>query len=288
MFYNRFEDPDNPKQQMAKTPQQADENLADNADWQEATPLSSKLATVFHVVAAFSLIATLLGYFQKDTLPAPDFYSADILQEPLQTPTERAPFFVDAGGERYHIKPLFDYVLHGMVVSYHHSDDFTDLAHERWADYLNPKDICVIWGDNVVSGIYDKMQFKNGSWTCYYKTDDRATWSQFRHDKLSNNHLLTDNAAISQALRGAKTGDQIYLKGVLASYKNTRLNSERGSSISRTDTGNGACETIYLDEFQVVKSANGVWQWSYNVGRIILVLSLLGAFIMAWFTPVKV
>ena len=41
-----------------------------------------------------------------------------------------------------------------MIVSYHHSASFIDISHKQWNDYLNTKDICVIWGRNVETGVY--------------------------------------------------------------------------------------------------------------------------------------
>jgi hypothetical protein len=47
----------------------------------------------------------------------------------------------------------------------------------------------------------------------------------------------------------SEPGDHIRLKGVLAKYANKDSGFNRGTSITREDTGNGACETIYLNEF---------------------------------------
>ena len=48
------------------------------------------------------------------------------------------------------------------------------------------------------------------------------------------------------------------IKGMLANYENQANNFERGTSITRTDTGNGACETVYVTDFSIVKKGQQV------------------------------
>ena len=110
----------------------------------------------------------------------------------------------------------------------------------------------MIWGDNVLSGVYRQTDFSNDSWTCWAYWPDRATASRFSMTQLSNNHLLTDDPDVKRALMAAEPGDHIRLKGVLAAYANPGNGFERGTSITRTDTGNGACETVYLQDFDIV------------------------------------
>lgn len=207
---------------------------------------SSALETLFRWLLVGSLTALGISYFQKDALPDPNFYNDDVLREPKQTKTDKKPFQVTVKDQTYTIKPQYDYELHGMVVSYHHSDSFADIYHADWKDYINTKDICVIWGENVTSAIYKKLDFKNGTWTCWVRWGDHATGQQFKGEQLSNNHLLVHDSYISKQVRAAKPGDQIYLRGMLAKYENAGNGFKRGTSTTRTDTGNGACETIYL------------------------------------------
>ncbi len=83
-------------------------------------------------------------------------------------PDPTPPFWIETAGQRYRGKPLFDYSLEGVIVSYHEADGFTDIwHHEKWLDFLNIRDLCVIWGDNVSSGVYRNMTFDNDSWTCW-------------------------------------------------------------------------------------------------------------------------
>ena len=128
-------------------------------------------------------------------------------------------------------------------------------------------DVCVVWGDNVVNPRLDKIDFWNGIFTCNVKTRDREAWEMFDMRALSNNHLISDRDVIRDAVQGIRIGDQIRVRGKLAAYRGPV--GERGTSITRDDTGDGACETIYVEEFSVVEAAVSYWRWSMYGARAV-------------------
>ncbi|MCU7958482.1 MAG: hypothetical protein KZQ58_00445 [gamma proteobacterium symbiont of Bathyaustriella thionipta] len=52
----------------------------------------------------------------------------------------------------------------------------------------------------------------------------------------------------------------------------------------RTDTGNGACETVYLQDFQIVKKANPGLRALYSIAVWTLWLSLVGVLVLTFST----
>lgn len=218
---------------------------------------SSMFASLFKWLFLFCACTAGILHFYKDEWPAPDFYDLDQLEPPLQTPTHRESFNIEANGLSYSIKPKYDYELQGVIVSYSNADGFTNIwHHKRWRDFINVRDLCVIWGDNVESGVYRDMKFNSDSWTCWAYWPNREVGERFTMNELSNNHVLTDSDDIKQAIMQAEPGDHIRFKGVLAEYINPAGGYTRGTSTTRNDTGQGACETIYLDEFEIVNKAN--------------------------------
>lgn len=235
-----------------------------------------------------SLLGLVVGFWQRDHLPDPDFYDAGIDRDPRQRPTQTPPFTVHAGEQRYTIKPLFDYELDGMVVSMHHSDSWLDIYHHQdWGDYINIKDICVIWGRNVRSAVYQDMDFDNTTWTCWAYWPNGEIRRRFRDNQLSNNHLLADRPSVQQAIMEARPGDQIRLRGMLAEYSNPANGFHRGTSVSREDRGNGACETVYVHDFQVVQRANPGWRRLFNLSAWLAPLSGIGFLGLMTITPVR-
>jgi len=74
-------------------------------------------------------------------------------------------------------------------------------------------------------------------------------------------------------------GDQIRFTGVLAEYShNHGFPFKRGTSTVRTDTGNGACETVYVNKIDILKSGGGPWRWLKW-----LAIGLILFCVIAWF-----
>ena len=235
---------------------------------------------------SFSL--TLILYFYKDQLPEPSEYIPFPLNVPTQTETSRTPFTIHANHQDYKITPKFNYDLTGVVVSYNNANGFTDIWHyDLWKDFINIRDLCVIWGVNVKAGIYKKLTFSHDTWTCWVAWDDSALNTIFKFSGFSNNHLLTDNNAIKTAVMNAEVGDVIHFKGILTDYKIEATGAKRETSIRRDDTGNGACEIVYLDEFKVIKKVNVTLRRIYLLSKWIAIFSLIGFLIMYLASPVE-
>ena len=149
-----------------------------------------QLERIFKGVFVIAVVALGVSFFQKDKLPGPEFFSEAVLSDPLQTPTYRAPFKTQVNDQAYTITPLFDYHLNGVVVTDYESGSLGDIYHHRqWKDFLNVKDLCIVWGKNVQSEVFRKLRYSSGPWTCFFQIPDRHTGKQFRGDHLSNNHI---------------------------------------------------------------------------------------------------
>lgn len=250
--------------------------------------MTTFLARLFGLVFLVSFLVLVVTWWWRDELPLPEVYDLKALKAPRQLPTDRKPFRVEAGDQRYEIEPLFDYALDGVIVSYHDADSIADIWHHgSWQDFLNVRDLCVIWGDNVRSGVYRDMEFRNDSWTCWAYWPDARTAARFRMDELSNNHLLADDPLVKKAMMSARPGDHVRFKGMLARYRNPVNGFNRGTSTTRDDTGNGACETIYVTDFEVVSPANGGVRTLHTGAKWIASLSLVAFLITFVAAPVR-
>jgi hypothetical protein len=226
------------------------------------------------------LLLSLLGGLFGDQLPTLQLIRSQLLNEPVQEKTSRAAFGVSAGGVDYKVKPLFDYELYGLVVSKHDSASWLDYAHRDSNDKLNVADLCVVWGNNISNGIYQKLKYSSGQWTCFVSSKTMEDWEMFSMSHLSNNHLLTNDPLIAKKIRSVRVGDQINLRGVLSEYEHHHGGHfKRGTSITRDDTGDGACETIFIDSFRVVKAANRIWRNMVWVGLVLFVIGVVRFFL---------
>ena len=225
-----------------------------------------------------SITAFVISFFQIEELPDKSEILDVLKKDPLQRKTQIQSFETEKNGIVYIVEPLYDYELNGLIVSYHHSSSLLDYYHKKWEDYLNIKDICVIWDENIETGIYEKMKFKNKSYSCWteFKAGvTREDWAKFKNENLSNNHLLSNNKEIDKKILNAKKGDQIYLKGYLANYSVKNGTFNRKSSTTRADTEMGACETIFVNDFKILKRANPLWRDIYDHSKCLAIGSFI-------------
>ena len=204
------------------------------------------------------LVAWPLGWWKSDRLPATIAWAPVLDVEPRQEKVEQPPLDVSYAGVDYRVEPLYRYALDGVVVSYR-VHDADHLLHRLWNDHLNVADLCVVWGHDAHEIDLHAFEFANGEFTCTFRTHSDAAWRSFRVDQISNNHLITADPAIRARIGDVTVGDRVHFEGYLANYSND-TGFHRGTSTTRTDTGNGACETTYVTAFEIADPAPRGWR----------------------------
>ena len=128
-------------------------------------------------------------------------------------------------------------------------------------DSAFPFDVCLVWGSNISRGLHRDRRIKFSQdcrWCWAYWTGD----ANFNLNELSNSHLLIDSNEGLKLLKSIGLGDQIRIRGKLVNVK-AKLIGKKGApdmtwntSVSRTDSGAGACEIIYVEEAEILRQAN--------------------------------
>ena len=233
-----------------------------------------RMQKILKFIFILLIIVFAFSYFAKEKLPEKNIVP-EMSHEPMQTETSRKSFSFFYRDTKYNVVPLANYEIWGMITTHNNINAWYNFYHDK--NSVNIKDVCVIWGDNLSSKVYTAMTFKSGEWTCYpdWKYPlNRDLVEKFRSNKLSNNHLLSDKPAVLNTIKKMHIGDQIYLKGILASYgtDSTPERYYRGSSLTREDTGNGACEVMFVDEAKILKSSNSIWYLLFQISKIGIIL----------------
>jgi hypothetical protein len=228
------------------------------------------VALVLCVVAAF--------YFSLRDVALPDPARIDPAvseSEPIQVNANRPPFTVAINGYTYALVPKATYDITGLVVSQHRGDAFLNLYHK--ADPGNIKDVCVVWGEDVTNGSYQKVRFRSEEFSCYYEWSGILT-PRFNPEKISNNHLIPATPEVAAAIRAIHIGDQIRMQGLLVDYSVSRAGRDiftRRTSLTRKDTGPGACEILYVTDLSVVARGDhlaldaGRYAWWASLGLFV-------------------
>jgi hypothetical protein len=245
-----------------------------------------KLNKYLFLISFFLFIFLL---FYKTPLPGGEEVVPDIKNnEPKQTPfskdKDKKQITTNVGDYEYRLTPLYNYELQGLIVSEYESDNWLDIRHED--DPGNIKDICVVWGENIKNNSFLQLKYKSGEFTCFYRWNKQLE-KPFDGEALSNNHLIPINHEVRNEILDSRIGDQIELKGYLVNYevyKDGKKLFVRDTSTTRNDSGNGACEIIFVTNYKIIKKD----KWNLNdyikpVGLATLSFASLGILLFLFF-----
>ncbi|MEZ5471108.1 MAG: hypothetical protein R3E90_04955 [Marinicella sp.] len=228
----------------------------------------------YAVVISFLLL--LISFFKRNDFTSDLQVLAQLSQEPMQSLVEIPAFTTIYNEETFKVIPKYAYEIHGLVVSYRvHDSEYGQMIHALSKDHLNVADYCVVWGISADPEILHEFDFFNGQFTCNFSTHSESAWQAFNQFQLSNNHLLATDDDIRNTITDIKIGDQISIKGWLSHYIGPS-GYERGSSTVRTDTGDGACETIFVNDIEILSSMQSKWRTllSFSFGAFLISLFL--------------
>ena len=241
----------------------------------------SRLDWILNGLMLFSPIMILLAIVQQGVLPDVSTIDSSFEQHPIMTKTQRDKFTFSYRDRSYNVEPVANYELWGVVVTHNDITGMTDYVHDE--DSVDIKDICVVWGDNVTNNDYMQVEYSSGDFTCFTQYE---YGTQYNPRHLSNNHLLSDNQEVRDAIRDVHVGDLVYFKGMLVNYAPTsNPNWIRRSSTILYDTGKVACEVVFIEEFTVVASLNGHWYVIKSIFIWLFLLALLVKVMILYFQP---
>lgn len=230
------------------------------------------------------VVLFVLSLVQIKKLPDKTKIVTDLLQQPIQTSTTRLDFSFPYRGANYHVKPMADYELWGLVVTQNNISAWYNYYHDE--NTVNLKDVCVVWGKNIDGGSYNdkNINYSSGEWTCYVNWNGHFQ-KTFYSNNLSNNHLLTADKDIQKLIKNINVGDQIYLKGSLVDYAEAGESWYRMTSISRDDENKdsrsgGACEIFYVDELKILQKNQVFWHYINDASKKLFVILLLIQFLL--------
>ena len=238
------------------------------------------LRTVNKAVMIVSALTLLVAFWNRNDLPGEIAFNPKLNDAPRQRETHKQPLNVAYAGVEYRVEPLYDYELYGLVVSYRQHDGESSM--HKWSnDHLNMADVCVVWSDTAFSPTLSKLDFWNGIFTCNVQTRDSVAWSNFKMNQLSNNHLISADPFVRDSVAEVHIGDQIHVRGWLSRYGAVG-GGLRGTSTTREDTGDGACETILVDDFDIIVPGFSLWRATMWTSLAVLLGALAVHFMLPY------
>lgn len=190
------------------------------------------------ISALLAVVLAILGYTY---LQRPISYPAGVLVESEPAQIAIAEGQAPIGHGEYRLKPLARFSLDGRIL---HRKVY---RYDRGAK-LVPLDLAVGWGPMSDQAVLDQMKITQSM---------RFYWYEYRlpppipKDRIishsTNLHIIPATSAVLSFCKSLRQGELVHLEGELVEATGPEIGAWR-SSLSRTDTGNGACELMLVQD----------------------------------------
>jgi len=115
---------------------------------------------------------------------------------------------------------------------------------------LVPTDFAVGWGPMSDSAVLADVEISQGNRFYYWRTEHWPIPRDEIEEHSANWHLIPENDAVSSVLRRLRAGSVVELRGRLVDIEGSE--AAMRTSLSRDDTGAGACEILLAESARVV------------------------------------
>lgn len=159
-------------------------------------------------------------------------------------PQPRSHALADGGWrvERYAIYPLQDFSIEARVLG---REDY-HLGREA---ELSPTDLALGWGPMDDPKVLADIRITQGNRWFYWHADTLPISRRELETHAANMHMIPADDAVARALAQVRAGEHVRLAGKLV-----RVEGDDGwrwvSSLTREDTGAGACELVWLERLE--------------------------------------
>ena len=115
---------------------------------------------------------------------------------------------------------------------------------------LVPTDFAVGWGPMSDSAVLADIEITQGNRFYFWRTENWPIARDEIEEHSANWHVIPENPVVGEVLEGLRAGSVVELRGRLVDIEG----SEGGmrTSLSRGDTGAGACEILLAESARVV------------------------------------
>lgn len=123
---------------------------------------------------------------------------------------------------------------------------------DRMADAL-PLDLAAAWGPAASDEVQSQLHISQGNRWYYWRTrgPDLPLPRKQLNDHMANIHLVPATPKVRRALDALNKADVVLLRGSLVNLEERNGPGSWKTSMSRTDSGAGSCETLYVTDVLV-------------------------------------
>jgi len=167
----------------------------------------------------------------------------DWSEEPYQEETDEEPFEIETRKGTVTLAPLADFEVSAVVA-----------GAERYrldgGAFLSPVDLALTWGELPEEPYKSQVSYDQSARFYYWRVPTRELDLRYIQQHSSNMHMIPGSPNVRRALLAVDPGDEVRVSGLLV-YASMADGYNWKSSLSRTDSGPGACELVWVEELQI-------------------------------------
>jgi len=188
------------------------------------------------IISSLSLIFIIWMFYPNSVTLGP---GVKVLYPPTQTSSEVSNFEYKG----YTIIPLYKMSLEAKILSKNNYNDSTS--------DLVPLDLALGWQNMSDENVLENISItQRGRWY-YWSIPGFENISRNEIETQSSNwHIIPNSEELKDKIKSFKKGSIIYLEGYLVNFTGKQ---SRNSSTTRNDTGNGACEIMYVEDAYITE-----------------------------------
>jgi len=198
------------------------------------------LRALFYICMVILLVWGMITWIKGPSIHTPP--GVIVADEPLQ---EQCDTHVVAQVKDYTVTAVARYTIRARVL--HTKRYWVD------GDDLVPYDVALGWGPMSDQSVLDRLEISQGNRFFFYQWRSAPPIAEKEIERhAANNHLIAANRSIASVISGLYPGEIVTMQGFLVNV--SKPNGFRwNTSLSRTDTGNGACELFYVQGIKAEK-----------------------------------
>jgi len=211
----------------------------------QTTALIFSAGMVF-ILMALMLLISMIAKPQKTAVlstPVPTIQPLKVSADPVQTAVTEKPITWQRKKYTWELQPRAQIQIIGRVLS---RQTYT----RDWQSEISPLDLAIGWGELNDTEVDSWVKWRqSGRWYYYHWPNEAPYDEKYLRTHSSNIHIVPATENLETILLKIRKDDRILLEGKLVDIEATNESKRWGNttSLTRTDSGNGACEILLVE-----------------------------------------
>lgn len=224
------------------------DTFIENPEQPEKPPIFDSILLGSSIIILLGAIALLITFLLKP--PPLQSVSGQAPLAAQNTPIQNRisgsaadPITLEKGNLVWTVTPRATYQIAARILG--------NKKYSDWQSPLVPRDLALGWGDMGDPAVDEWISWRqSGRWYYYNWPGDSPYKGGTIRNQSANVHIIPATDNLNRALQSLEKDDIVYMEGHLVDISTTILGTKRSikTSLSRKDSGGGACEIFYVEK----------------------------------------